>query len=285
MFRKVIAVCLVGWIFMIGIPLLAGEAPKVVRIGVIPTVSSTEVSEMWKPVLKYLSHRLGVRFRLYTASDYAGIIEAMRFKKIEVAYFGPKSYVEAHDRANAWAIVREKGLDGSTGYYSIIITKKDSGLSSIRDLRGKVFAFNDPNSTSGYLVPMSYFLTKLNIVPEEYFSRVIFSGSHEASIMAVKTGKVDAASTNNLDLARVISFGKASKEDFNVIWRSKLIPGAPIAVRGDLPYDFVQKLRKAFLEIPSRVLKGLRITGYVQTDDSDYDPIREIKEVIKQIKK
>ena len=285
MFRKVIAVCLVGWIFMIGIPLLAGEAPKVVRIGVIPTVSSTEVSEMWKPVLKYLSHRLGVRFRLYTASDYAGIIEAMRFKKIEIAYFGPKSYVEAHDRANAWAIVREKGLDGSTGYYSIIITKKDSGLSSIRDLRGKVFAFNDPNSTSGYLVPMSYFLTKLNIVPEEYFSRVIFSGSHEASIMAVKTGKVDAASTNNLDLARVISFGKASKEDFNVIWRSKLIPGAPIAVRGDLPYDFVQKLRKAFLEIPSRVLKGLRITGYVQTDDSDYDPIREIKEVIKQIKK
>ncbi len=285
MFRRVIAACLVGGIFMMGLPAFAGDVPKVVRVGVIPTVSSTEVAEMWKPVLRYLSRRLGVKFKLYTASDYAGIIEALRFKKIEVAYLGPKSYVEAHERANAWAIVREKGVDGSTGYYSIIIAKKGSGLSNMRDLRGKVFAFNDPNSTSGYLVPMSYFLTKLNIAPEKYFSRVIFSGSHEASIMAVKTGKVDVASTNNLDLARVISFGKASKDDFNVIWRSKLIPGAPIAVRGDLPYDFVQRFRKAFLEIPSRILTGLQLSGYVQTDDSDYDPIREIKKVIKRIKK
>ena len=102
--------------------------------------------------------------------------------------------------------------------------------------------------------------------------------------MAVKTGKVAAASTNDLDLARVIASGKVSKDDFNIIWESKIIPGSPIAVRGNLPYDFVMKLKKAFLEIPVNLLKGLQLKGYVETEDSDYDCIREMKKIKKKLK-
>jgi len=285
MLKRVISiVCSITICLVSTLSAFADETSKTIRVGVIPTVSSVEINKIWKPVLKYFENRLGIKCRLYTASDYAGIIEAMRFKKIEIAYFGPKSYIEAHRRANAWAIIREQKLDGSTGYHSIIITKKGSDLNSLKDLKGKMFAFNDPNSTSGYLVPMTYFLKEAKIVPEEYFSKVVFSGSHEASIMAVKTEKVDAASTNDLDLARVIASGKASRDDFNIIWKSKIIPGSPIAVRGDLPYGFVMKLKKVFLEIPVNLLEGLQLKGYVETKDSDYDCIREMKKIKEKLK-
>ena len=264
----------------------ADEEPEVLRFGLIPTESGTQITDRWQPLFDHIERCLNIKVRAYTASDYAGIIEAMRFKKIEAAYFGPKSYTDAHLRANGWAIAREQKIDGSTGYYGVIITKKGSGLKTIKDIKGKTYAFNDPNSTSGYLVPMTYFLKEAKIIPEEYFSRVIFSGSHEASIMAVKMGKVDAASTNDLDLARQIEAGRISKDDFNIVWKSDIIPGSPLVVRGDLSYGFVMKLKKAILTFNDpEGLRKLQLKGFVETKDSDYNCIREMKRVKEALRK
>lgn len=257
-----------------------GEKIEVLGFGLIPTESTVQITERWQPLFDHIERVLGVKVIPYNASDYAGIIEAMRFKKIEVAYFGPKSYMEAHERANAQAIAMEVKMDGSSGYYGVIITKKESGLNTLNDLKGKTFAFNDPNSTSGYLVPMTYFLTEANIVPEKYFSKVLFSGSHEASIMAVKTGTVNAASTNDLDLDRAIKAGRVSRDDFNIIWKSGLIPNSPIAVRGDLPPDFITKLKEAITSFSDpKGLENLQLKGFAETEDKNYDSIREMEKI------
>ena len=266
--------------------IFAGDEPEVLRFGLIPTESGAQITDRWQPLFDHIEQCLNVKIKPYCASDYAGIIEAMRFKKIEAAYLGPKSYIEANKRANGWAIAREQKMDGSTGYYGVIITQKGSGLKTIKDIKEKTYAFNDPNSTSGYLVPMTYFLRDAKIIPEKYFSRVIFSGSHEASIMAVKMGQVDAASTNDLDIDRMIEAGKISKDDFNIVWKSSIIPGSPLVARGDLPYGFVMKLKKAILIFNDpEGLRKLRLKGFVETKDSDYDSIREMKEIKDALRK
>jgi phosphonate transport system substrate-binding protein len=151
------------------------------------------------------------------------------------------------------------------------------------DLKGRTWAFTDPNSTSGTLVPTVYFVKELRIDPERYFSKVTYSGSHEASILAVKAGRIDAAATNDLDLAR--GEGKAwTRGDFDLLWTSKLIPSSPIAYRRDLPDSLKQALREAFLAYDDAAgLKKLKLKGYAPADDAVYDPIREQIEVKKQL--
>jgi len=217
------------------------EWPKKLVLGLIPTESSSHITDRYGNLAKYLEKKLGIPVELKTSTDYAGVIAAMQFKHVDVAYFGPKSYVEASQRAGAEAFVLEVLEDGTQGYHGVIITKKGSGINSIKEAKGKVWAFTDPNSTSGTLVPTVYFYKDLKLDPEKYFSKVIYSGSHEASILAVKAGKVDIASTNDLDIDRGNGKFWNKDKDFNIIWTSKLIPGSPMAYRKDLP----ESLKKA----------------------------------------
>jgi phosphonate transport system substrate-binding protein len=255
--------------------------PAKLTLGLIPTESSSHITERYEGLSRHLQAKLGIPVELKTATDYNGVITAMQFKHVDLAYFGPKSYVEAAQRANAEAFCLEVLEDGTQGYHGIIIAKKGSGLRTMADLKGKTWAFTDPNSTSGTLVPTVYFVKELNLVPEKYFAKVSYSGSHEASILAVKGGKVDAASTNDLDLDR--GAGKLwQKEDFEVIWTSKLIPGSPMAWRKDLPASLKAALRDAFLGYADpEGLKQLKLKGYAPADDAVYDPIREQIEVKK----
>jgi phosphonate transport system substrate-binding protein len=254
--------------------------PKKLVFGVIPTDSSDNVMERNENLVKYLQKKLGVPVELKTASDYAGVITAMQFKHVDFAYLGPKSYVEAAKRANAEAFVVELSMDGTAGYYGTIIAKKGSGLKKMEDLRGKIWAFTDPNSTSGTLVPTVYFYKELKIDPEKYFSRVIYSGSHEASMLAVKNGKVDAASTNDIDMARGDGKRWNVKEDFEIIWKSKLIPASPMAYRKDIPASLKRALKEAFVAYNDPVgLDKLKLKGYVAGSDALFDPIRDQMEV------
>jgi phosphonate transport system substrate-binding protein len=257
--------------------------PKELRIGLIPTESSSHITDRYDALAKYLEKRLGIPVKLETSTDYNGVITAMQFKHVEVAYFGPKSYVEAAARADADAFAMEVLEDGTQGYHGIIITRKDSGLKSVADLKGKTWAFTDPNSTSGTLVPTVFFVKELKVDPDKYFSKVSFSGSHEASILSVVGGKVDAASTNDLDFDR--GAGKLwNKDDFQVIWTSKLIPGSPMAYRKDLPASLKVALREAFTKLSDPAVLGpLKLKSYTATTDATYDPIREQIEVKKML--
>ncbi|OPY92790.1 MAG: Phosphate-import protein PhnD precursor [Syntrophaceae bacterium PtaU1.Bin231] len=154
------------------------------------------------------------------------------------------------------------------------------------DLKGKVWAFVDPNSTSGTLVPMVHFVNDLKIDPAAYFSKVIYSGSHEASMISVKAGKIDAASTNDLDMARGNGRQWNAEKDFEIIWKSQLIPGSPMAYRKDLPDSLKKALAKAFLSYSDpKGLEMLKVKGYAPVTDRTYDPIRALMDVQKRMKK
>ena len=258
--------------------------PDQITFGAIPVAGSTSMKENFLPLANYLEKQLGIKVKLQLAGDYTGVITGMRYKSIDVAYLGPKSYVEAARRANAEALVVEVDAEsGLPGYRGTIITKKGSGLKTLADLKNKRWAFTSSQSTSGTLVP-SIMFAKNNIDPKKYFSKVLYSGGHEASILSIKAGKIDAASTNNLDFNR--GLGKQWKrDDFNIIWTSELIPGAPVAVRKDMPQSLKMAIKGAFLSYNDpKGLEKLKNKGFIKADDSLYDSVRALIKLKKELK-
>ncbi|VFQ44837.1 phosphonate ABC transporter substrate-binding protein [Desulfoluna butyratoxydans] len=285
--RRLTAVC----VMCIGL-ILSGTAsasqaqwPQKIRIGFIPTEGGSAVESRFQPLADHVKKSLGVEVEIISASDYSGVITAMAHKHLDFAYFGPKSYVEAAKKADAQAIALELNKAGEPGYYGVIITRKDSPIKTLSQIKGKVFAFTDPNSTSGYLVPNILFARDLKVKPEAYFRQVKFSGSHGASILSVKNGTVEVAATNNIDLDRMIQKGQATLDDFRVLWTSELIPGAPMAARKDLPESLKAAFAGALLSFngDTEGMAHLQNGGYGFADDSTYDTIRYLKYLKKKM--
>jgi phosphonate transport system substrate-binding protein len=164
----------------------------------------------------------------------------------------------------------------------------DSDLFSPEDIGGKTFAFNDPNSTSGYLVPMTFFLTEMDIEPKAFFSKLTFSGSHEASILAVANKKVDVASTNLPDIQQMTTEGKIPRGAVRIIWVSKLIPNDPIVVRKDLPDSLKQAIQQSLTAMKATnpeafAAGGAWIGGFVKVDDAKYQIVRDLNETAKRL--
>ena len=251
--------------------------PAELRFGIIPVEGGADVLERFRPLVEHLSAELGVPVVPQAASSYNGVVVAMANRQVEIAYFGPKSYVEAARRAGAEAVAMEVSDTGEPGYYSIIIARADSGMRTLEDARGKSFAFTGPNSTSGCLVPRVLLERDLGVRPKELFADPIrFTGSHGNSIIQVKNSHLDVAAINTIDLARAVESGVVQPDDFVVLWKSDMIPGSPMTVRRDLP----QSLKDAFLAALQRFseneagLKKMAIQGYVPTTDAAYDVVR-----------
>ena len=267
----------------------AHQWPDKIRVGLIPTEGGADIIKRFKPLMDHLEATLGINVEPFSASDYAGIITAMGHKHIDFAYFGPKSYVEASARANAQALALELDKTGARGYYGLILSRKGSGINKLdQALRtNKTFCFTDPNSTSGCLVPSVLFYRDLKTPPEQLFKEVSFSGSHGASILAVKNGKVDVASTNNIDLDRMAEKGAVSLDDFNIIWRSELIPGAPMAGRKDLPESLKAAFTGALMSFnfDKAGIEKVQNGGYAPVDDTTYDVVRYMKRLKADLQK
>jgi phosphonate transport system substrate-binding protein len=228
--------------FVISIQVFA--AKDVINFGLIPTESSIVMEERTKPFLNEMEKFLGIKVKPFYASDYAGIIEAMRFGKIDIAWFGNKSAIEAVDRAGGEVIVQTVKDDGTKGYYSHLITHKDSGITYEDVLKcGKKYTFGngDPHSTSGNAIPGYYVFSKNNIDPEQCFSRVTVS-NHEGNAIAVATKKVDIATNNNESLERLASTHPELAKNIKVIWTSPMIPSDPIVIRKSLDEGLKQKI-------------------------------------------
>ena len=257
--------------------------PDRIRLGLIPTEGGADIKVRFKPLIDHLEKELEIKVEPFSASSYAGIITAMAHRHIDFAYFGPKSYVEASARAGAQALALELGKDGSKGYYGIIITNKNSGITTIEQATDgtHTFAFTDPNSTSGCLVPSVLIYRDLHTTPEAIFREVSFSGSHGASILAVKNNKIEVAATNNIDFDRMAEKGAISRDDFNIIWKSELIPGAPMCGRKDLPESLKAAFTGALMSFNfnRKGLEKLQNGGYVPVDDTSYDVVRYMKQL------
>lgn len=250
--------------------------PDSLVLGLVPSEGGGDIKERYRALAEHLEHSLGVKVEMMTASDYAGVITAMSHKHVDVAYLGPKAYVEAADRANAVAVAMELGTDGTPGYRGLIVARQSGGPATLEEAKGKSFAFTDPNSTSGYLVPLMHFVRDLKTDPKKYFSEVKFAGSHAAALLAVKNGAVEAGATNDLDFARVVALGQVKADEFRILWKSEVIPGAPIAVRRDLPESLKSAIIGALMTMsddPKR-LEHMGNGGYVYANDGAFDVMR-----------
>jgi phosphonate transport system substrate-binding protein len=289
---RILALVLVGMLF---VPAAAPAAdpswPKEITFAVLSTESAPEITRRWIPILAQLEKDLGIKVKHVTATDYRGTIEALKFKKAEVGWLGPKAYVEASNNnyANVEPIAQMRAQSGSLGYRSCLIAHSDSDIFSPEDIGGKTFAFNDPNSTSGYLLPMTFFLTEMSVDPKRHFSKVTFSGSHEASVLAVANKKVEVASTNLPDMQQLTREGKVARGALRVIWVSKLIPNDPVVVRKDLPASLRSAIQESLTTMKQRSPEAFAQAGaffgggFVPVDDGKYQIVRDMNDAAKKL--
>ena len=265
--------------------------PKELTFALLSTENAAEVGRRWTPIVAQLEKDLGVKVKYTTATDYRGTIEALKFGKAQLGHLGPKSYVEAstNNYANIEPIAQLQLANGSLGYRSCLIVHADSDIFSPEDTAGKTFAFNDPHSTSGYLVPSAFFMMEMGIDPQKHFAKVIFSGSHEASILAVANKKVEVASTNLPDLQQLTRENKVPRGGLRVIWVSRLIPNDPIVIRKDMPASLRAAVVESLTTMKTRNPEAFKEIGawlgnFVPADDAKYNVIRELNETAKRLK-
>lgn len=257
--------------------------PEQLRFGLLPREEST-VDDRYGLFFEHLSEELGMPVEYFVGSDYAAIIVAMSTNRVEAAWFGPESYTIATENAEAEAVAVSDHVSNGTGYFSGIWTYKGSGIETLEDAQGKDFAFVDPASTSGYLVPTVHFLIELEIDPNDFFGRITFSGNHSSSLLALVNGNLDAAAISFNTVENAIREGQIAEDELVNLWKSDKIPGSPITVRGDLPESFKKAFQEALLSFDSpEGLAEFSSNGFVATDDSAYDPIRELGEVKTQL--
>ena len=220
-----------------GLPVAAAETPTEIDFGVISTEASTNQKKNWEPFVEAMSKAVGIPVKAFYATDYAGVIEAMRFNKIQVAWFGNKSGMEAVDRSNGEVFAQVVSKDGSTGYYSHIIVNADSPYTKLDDIlkcdKTLNFGIGDPNSTSGFLVPTAYIFAARDIEPKNCF-KTVRNASHQANGMAVANKQVDAATNNSEDLQRLGVTAPDARKKIKIIWTSPIIPLDPLVWRKDL---------------------------------------------------
>ncbi|RKQ40244.1 phosphonate ABC transporter substrate-binding protein [Enterobacter sp. R1(2018)] len=261
----------------------ADEQEKSLNFGIISTESQQNLKPQWDPFLKDMEKKLGVKVNAFFAPDYAGIIQGMRFNKVDIAWYGNLSAMEAVDRANGQVFAQTVAADGSPGYWSVLIVNKDSPINNLQDLLAKrkdlTFGNGDPNSTSGYLVPGYYVFAKNNVAVSDFKRSV--NANHETNALAVANGQVDVATNNTENMDRLKLTAPEKYKDLKVIWKSPLIPGDPIVWRKNLSeatkdkiYDFFMNYGKTPEE--AQVLKGLTWAPFRPSSDLQLVPIRQL---------
>lgn len=268
--------------------MLAGVAlAQEISFGVIATDSATAQRERWEPFFRDMEKRTGLKVRSFYASDYAGVIEAMRFNKVQVAWYGNKAAMEAVDRADGEIFAQLIYADGTLGYHALLITHKDSPYHTLDDLlkNGKAinFGMGDPNSTSGFLVPSFYVFAQNRIDPRSHF-RTVRNASHGANIQAVLAKQLDVATNNTEDMGRLEATKPELFQQLRVIWRSPLIPSDPFVWRKDLDASTKAKLREFVLAYAKSdpaekaVLKNIyNYGGFRESSNAQLKPIRELE--------
>jgi phosphonate transport system substrate-binding protein len=250
-------------------------------IGLIPSEDSQAMIESSKQVLDDLQAKIGMPVVPFVATDYNGIIEALRSGKLDVAYLGPFSYVLATSVADVEAFsVAVTKKTGQSAYKSVILARKDSAIHTLADLKGHTFAFVDPSSASGHLFPKAG-LEQAGFVPDTLFKRVIFSGSHDASILAVENKKVDAAAVADRIFASAVAKGVVKQDDFEIVWSSRPIPESPMVWRKALDPELKKKVADALASIKDVPWgdQGV-LNGFQPTTDASYDVVRETAKVL-----
>jgi phosphonate transport system substrate-binding protein len=289
-----VLVMALGAPFAAGPALAGGRAPlplvvaaeRPLHLVLTPSQKPTNLTAAGEEFAAVLARLIGVPVRVTVASDYAGVIEALRNRTADLAFVHPAGYVLASREARARIVARNL-WHGKSSFTSRFFVRKDSGIQTLEDLRGKTIAFVDPASSSGYVYPMVLLIERglvKNRDPKTFFREVLFAGSHDAGMLALLNAHVDALASFDQAPEQYVA-DPAERARITWIAETPAIPEAGIAVRDGLDPPLVEKIRVALLQIRAPryadLLKRLyEIDGFAPADDRDYDPVRAAVELL-----
>ena len=262
----------------------------------IPAENASQVTERYGDFVAYLSKEIGIPVKLRIAGDYAAVIEGQRAEQIHIAYHGPASYARARMigvKITPFAIEVSKG--GVKGYHSVLAKTLEGKDFNFADLKGKNIGLVDPNSMSGNNAPR-FALNAMKIKPEDFFGKVVYTGSHVNAVMALNQGTVDVAANwwnneNDSELQRLVDKGMVKKEDFRMIFKSEQIVNSPLAYLDSLPADLKKKIAQAFFDAPKKdkaafdKLSDGKMEPFEPVTHEAYLPVLELNKFVDSLRK
>ena len=265
-----------------------GGPPTELTFSILSAENQASMQPLWQPLLDDMSAQIGVKVKPYFATNYTSLVEAMRFKQVQVGWFSAAPALQAIKRADGEVLGRVVDAGGDATYKSVIIVKKGSGITIEKVLacdKSLAFGIGDTQSTSGTLAPKAYLFTPRNIDPAACF-KTVRAASHQANVFAVANGVLDVATNNSVGLIFAARENPEIAEKIEVIWSSPPLPESSIVVRKDMDPALKEKIRQFFLTYGTgtdaqadkqrEVLKGLAYGGFKPADNSYLNPVREM---------
>jgi phosphonate transport system substrate-binding protein len=263
---------------MMGMTMQASAAdsdPDLLKVALLPDENASELIKRNQPLKDYLESSLGREVELIVTTDYSSMIEAMRFGRIDLAYFGPLSYVMAKSKSDIEPFAAMI-VDGKPTYRSILIANADSGVESYADIKGKKMVYGDRASTSSHLIPKTVLLESAGLKADRDYE-AHFVGSHDSVAMNVANGNADAGGLSEVIFQHVIDRGLIDRDKVRILGYSGEFPQYPWTMRSNLSPELKEKIRNAFLGIDDEeILSNLKAEGFAAIQDSDYDVIRKL---------
>jgi len=264
------------------------ENPEALTFAMVPTEESVAELQLYKPVTDRMEKLTGKKIQFFMPTSYASVVEGLLSKFVDVAVLGPYSYVIANSKDTSIEVfatyAKRPGYmqEEGPGYRGVLISKRGSKFTTIDSLRGSILGLTDPGSTSGNLMPRVAFTKVIGKDLEKFFGKVVYTGSHELSSVAVVKGKVDAAFVATHRFDNVVSKGEASLDGVNILWKSDPIPQDPFVYRNTLCENIKAKIRETFLDLKGqpgakKFLDNVKSNTFVKMSSDDYNIIRDLK--------
>ena len=278
--NKFFQICfiLIGTLMSTNIAADSKSNPDVLRVAILPDENASELIKQNKKLQLYLEDRLDKKIELVVTTDYSSMIEAMRFGRLELAYFGALSYVMAKERSEIEAFAAQM-KKGSIMYHGVIIVNKDSNISNILQVKGKTMAYGDPASTSSHLIPRAHLLTNAKLDIDDY--KAVYLGSHDAVALNVQNGNADAGGLSKKIFEHLVEREMISLDKVQIIAISNPFPNYPWTMQSSLDPELKEKIKQAFYDLDDpEITKPLKADGFLPVTDSDYDVVRTTRTLL-----
>ena len=292
-----LAILMTYWVAIEQAALAANcENPDALTFAMVPTEETVAELELYKPVTDRMEKLTGKKIQFFMPTSYASVVEGLLSHFVDVAVLGPYTYVIANSKDPSVEVfatyakrpghMQEEG----PGYRGVLISKKGTKYTSIKSLKGSLVGLTDPGSTSGNLMPRVAFTKVIGMDLEKFFGKVVYTGSHELSTVAVVQGKVDAAFVASHRFDNVVNKGEATLDGVNILWQSDPIPQDPFVYRNTLCDDIKAKIRETFLDLKGKpvsktFLDNVKSNTFVEMSSDDYNIIRDLKKAKDERKK
>ncbi|NNJ96908.1 MAG: phosphate/phosphite/phosphonate ABC transporter substrate-binding protein [Gammaproteobacteria bacterium] len=253
--------------------------PSVVRVGVLPEMSESDLRQRYEPLLQYLSKQTSFEYTLVVPADYAELLRLFGTGEIDLALFGGATFVQANDLHQAQPLVMR---DVDTRFISVFLVRHNDPATEVSDLKDRVLAFGSSLSTSGHLMPRYFLQQNKRIIPENFFGQVVYSGAHDKTAYMVRDGEADIGAVNAEIVNCMLRDGRLKQGDLRVVWQTPPYPNYVWAVPQHLNEDIKTKLRDAYLQLDyndehhRQILAGIGATSFLPAGIRQFQPLQQI---------